>query len=142
MTSPEMIRSSTSFGRPIWRLLLTVALGLALASRLALGATVPMVAPTEPTPAADAIARLQAVMVMCAPGQNNKRPPSQRHTASFDDLLVFEQADNLHALPGSPPPSPLAVSAWTTVTFQSVSWAKPPKLCRAAWQARGPPAVL
>jgi hypothetical protein len=127
-----MARSSTSFAR----VLLTLMLGLALASRLALGATVATGAIPE-TPSTDAAARLRALMVMCAPGQENKRPPADPHAAAFDDLVVFEQSDDLHALPGSAAPLPRAVSIWTTVAVLSVSVANPPKLCRAAWQARG-----
>jgi len=141
MTSPEMIRAPTSFGRPIRRLLLTVMLGLALASRLALGATAPT-SPLESSAATDAIGRLQAVMVMCAPDQGKTSPPAQPHKASPDDLLLFEQADNLLALPGSPTPLPPAVSIWTVVALHAEASTAPPRLCRAAWQARGPPGLL
>ncbi|WP_284947297.1 hypothetical protein [Acidisoma cladoniae] len=137
MTSADMHSASTSSGRSVWRLVLTVMLGLALASRLALGATVPMV----PSAASDPIGRLQAVMVMCAPGQT-KPPQAPRHHASFDDLLLVEHADNAHALMGAPAPLPRAVLAWTMVAFPQVSWSGPPRLRRAAWQARGPPSRL
>jgi hypothetical protein len=130
-----MSRRPTSGGRPVWRLFLTVMLGLALASRLAVGAT-------ASSPATDAVSRLQSVMVLCGPGQGTTPPPATPHKTSFDDRLVFEQADHDHALPVSPVPLPGAVSAWATISFQAAACGAAPRRCRAAWHARGPPSRL
>ncbi|MCB8883836.1 hypothetical protein ACELLULO517_26555 [Acidisoma cellulosilytica] len=136
-----MVRRVTPAGRFVQRFLLTAMLGLALASRLALGASVSTGVPAD-TAASSAVARLQAVMVMCDPGQTSKPPPSQHPQASFDDLLVLELADNAHALPGAPVPLPLAASVWLTVEVSSTSLSDPPIPYRAAQQPRGPPSIL
>lgn len=140
MTLHEMTRAATPSARFMQRLLLTAMLGLALASRLALGATVPAGMQAD---ASSALARLQAVMVMCDPGQTPKAPsPSPDHATSFDDLIVLDEGDNALALPGVAPPLPLTAISRETSERPSILLTAIPQLFRAAWQPRGPPALL
>jgi hypothetical protein len=83
----------------VWRIPAAIALVLcAVASRLALGAAVPLTLPDG----ADALSRLEAAMVICTP-DGAHRPsvpprPSPR-TPSFDDQLLLDIAETAAALP-------------------------------------------
>lgn len=124
------------------RLLLTAMLGLALASRLALGASVPAHGPGD-TIALSAIARLQAVMVLCDPGKTSKDPPAPSHQKTcFDDLLLWAQADTTDALMAAPTPLPLMTAHWIVADFLPAARADTPMLHRPMPQPRGPPAAL
>ncbi|MCB8874612.1 hypothetical protein [Acidisoma silvae] len=135
-----MTRAATPPARFMQRLLLTAMLGLALASRLALGATVPTGMPAD---ASSALAHLQAVMVMCDPGQTPKvPPPSPDHATSFDDLIVLDAGDNALALPGVAASLPPVATRWIAADRSPATVLETPLLYRAAPQPRGPPALL
>jgi hypothetical protein len=68
-----MTRSSSLVDRPVLRLLLLALMGLALASRLALGATLPVVG--DGASAIGPLAKLQAEMIMCHTGHDGAPAP-------------------------------------------------------------------
>jgi hypothetical protein len=136
-----MTRSSALVERPVLRLLLLALMGLALASRLALGATLPATA--EDGAAARApLAQLQAAMIVCHAGHGPKPSPALPHGPLLSDLLLFDQGDNTHALASNPiavlPPASLG----SAVEFAAVYAAGRPYLWRAAKPGRGPPAKV
>jgi hypothetical protein len=137
-----MTRSSSWVERPILRLLLLALMGLALASRLALGATLPMAGATDGANAADPLAKLQAAMIMCHPGHDPAPPPALPRGPLLSDLLLFDQADNAHALTSNPVPVLPFAWCWSAVAFLPVHTASRPPLWRSVTQARGPPAIV
>jgi hypothetical protein len=135
---PDMIRAPRP-SRRLRRLLLVALMGLALASRLALGA---VILPAAAAPASmNALARLQAAMILCHPGEDRTPPvPLPHHRAPAGDLLLAaDQADNAHALAsdGARPARPASVTA--AEPAPPPASAAPPPRWRRAWQARGPP---
>jgi hypothetical protein len=142
-TSPQMTRLSTSSEGSVWRRLLLMAmLGIALASRLALGATMPSNVAGGATAPIDSLARLQAVMVLCEPGQDHPRPPAAPHAPQWDDLLVFDQGDNAHALLSGSVPVPPKAARWVATVVWGNHGAPRLRTSRAAWNARDPPTSL
>jgi hypothetical protein len=132
-----MTRSSSLVDRPVLRLLLLALMGLALASRLALGATLPVVG--DGASAIGPLAKLQAEMIMCHTGHDGAPAPPMPRGPLLSDLLVFDQADNTHALAGGPVavlPPPRHSS---DLAFVAVHAAGQPSLWRAKRPARGPP---
>jgi hypothetical protein len=134
------MRPSQAPPRPALRLLLLALMGLALASRLALGS----IAPAEASPAAtDALATLQAAMILCHGAEDRNTPPLPRHASPPPgDLLLADQADNAHAL-ASAPPLPAARLPITTVirlAWRSAGAFSVPR--HRALGARGPPPPL
>lgn len=131
------MRPSPALRRPVLRLLLLALMGLALASRLALGS----VAPAEASPAtANALAKLQAVMILCQGGGDRDAPPLPRHASPPPgDLLLADQADNAHALASEPL---LPAARLPIATVSRLSW-PPAGVFPAPWRrtlgARGPP---
>jgi hypothetical protein len=128
-------------GRALRRLLLLALMGFALASRLALGA---LVLPAEAAPGApDALAQLQAAMILChAGGDKRDAPPLPHQPAPREDLLLAaEQADNAHALASAAAlPAPCRPAAILRPARPPAA-AGPPRPWRSAWQPRGPPAA-
>lgn len=142
MTSLEMVHASPRSGRLMQRFLLMAMLGLALASRLALGATVPAQIQADQAHMS-ATARLQAAMVMCDPGQSSKAPPSTPYQKTCaDDLLVWDLADQSHVLPGAPPLLPQSTTHWVAAAFTPAFLADAPVLYGFIPQPRGPPASV
>ncbi len=138
----RMTRSSSWVERPIPRLLLLALMGLALASRLALGATLPVAGSDERATVADSLAKLQAAMIMCHPGQGHDPGPEVPQGPLLSDLLLFDQGDNAHALASGPVVPPLMDPRWYAVAFPPIHAASPPPLWRPRRQARGPPATV
>ena len=137
-----MTRSSSWVERPILRLLLLALMGLALASRLALGATLPVAGAGDGANATDPLAKLQAAMILCHTGPRHDPAPATPHSPLPSDLLLFDQADNAHAL-ASDTVSALPVGwRWSAVEFTAVHAAVLPPLWRPSRQARGPPAPV
>jgi len=137
-----MVLAAPHSFRPLPRLLLAAMLALALASRLALGASVPAHGPAGGI-ALSGIARLQAAMIMCEPGETSQvPPPPSRQKTSFDDLLLWAQADATHALAVAPTPLPLMTAPWIIADFLPTARADTPMLHRPMPQPRGPPAAL
>jgi hypothetical protein len=135
-----MARSSPLVERPVFRLLLLALMGLALASRLALGATLPITDAGDGT--ANPLAQLRAAMIMCHPGHDPGPAPKLPQRPLLNDLLLFDQADNAHALASHPiAASPLALQ-WSAVAFLPVHGAGRPPLWRVARPARGPPSAI
>jgi hypothetical protein len=124
------------------RLLLLALMGLALASRLALGATLPVAGTVDGASAPGSLAKLQAAIILCQIGQGHQRVPTKPQGPLLSDLLLFEQADNAHALAGHPVlPSPPALH-WSAVSFRPAHAAARPPLWRPVRPARGPPPVV
>jgi hypothetical protein len=132
-----MTRSSSLVERRLLRLLLLALMGLALASRLALGATLPIAG--DGASATGPLAKLQAEMIMCHTGHDHAPAPPMPRGPLLSDLLLFDQADNTHALASGP----IAVSPpprrWSDLAFVAVHAAGQPSLWRAKRPARGPP---
>jgi hypothetical protein len=124
------------------RLLLLALMGLALASRLALGATLPVRGTADGAGAPGPLAKLQAAMILCHTGHGHEGAPAIPQGPLLSDRLLFEQADNAHALAGNPVlPSPLALH-WSAVAFRPAHAASRPPLWRPVRPARGPPPVV
>jgi hypothetical protein len=138
----RMTRSSSWVERPVLRLLLLALMGLALASRLALGATLPVAGSGDDATADSALARLQAAMVMCHPGRDRAPPPAMPRGPLLTDLLLFDQADNAHALAGAPVSVLPIALRWSAVAFLPAHRAARPPLWRPVTRARGPPAIV
>jgi hypothetical protein len=137
-----MTRSSSLVERPILRLLLLALMGLALASRLALGATLPVAGAEPGADGADPLAGLGAAMIMCHTGHDPKPAPARPRAPLLSDLLLCDQADNAHALASAPMAGlPLALH-WSAVAFRPVHVAGRPPLWRARRLARGPPTTV
>jgi hypothetical protein len=139
-----MTRSSSLVERPIIRLLLLALMGLALASRLALGATLPVAGAGAgaASSAADPLDRLQAAMIMCHSGHDPTPAPAPRGGPLLSDLLVFDQADNAHALASDPIAALPPALQWCAAAFLPVHVAGRPALWRAAQPPRGPPIAV
>ncbi len=135
-----MTRSSSSVERPALRLLLLALMGLALASRLALGATLPAAGSGDIANAADPLAKLQAAMILCHTGHDHAPTPPIPRGPLLSDLLLWGQADNAHALAGGAIAVPLPAASWSAVAFIAVHATAQPRLWRATNPARGPPA--
>jgi hypothetical protein len=125
--------------RPLLRLLLLAFMGLALASRLALGATLP---PADAAHAADPLAQLQAAMILCHPGHDQTPAPTGPKAPLLSDLLLFDQADNAHALGSEPAATSPLARRWSVVAFLAVHAAARPPLWPPIRPARGPPPAL
>ena len=127
--------------RSVLRLLLLALMGLVLASRLALGATLPFAGVGDSAKAADALSKLQAAMIICHAGPGHKPSPPPPQGPLLSDLLLFGQADNAHALASNPVVEVrLSWRVWE-VEFLPVHAACRPVLWRALRLARGPPAT-
>jgi hypothetical protein len=137
-----MTRSSPWVERPTLRLLLLALMGLALASRLALGATLPIASSDVRATVAGSLAKLQAAMIMCHTGQGHDPVPRVPQGPLLSDLLLFDQGDNTHALATCPVVAPLADLRWSAVAFPPIHAASQPPLWRPRRQARGPPATV
>jgi hypothetical protein len=137
-----MTRSSSWVERPVLRLLLMALMGLALASRLALGATLPVAGSEEPATVAASLARLQAAMIMCHTGQGHDPAPRVPQAPLLSDLLLFDQGDNTHSLASNPVAAPLVDLRWSAVAFPPIPAASRRPLWRPTRQARGPPATV
>jgi hypothetical protein len=137
-----MTRSSSWVERPILRLLLLALMGLALASRLALGATLPIASSGDHATAADPLAKLQAAMIMCHTGQGHDPVPRVPQGPLLSDLLLFDQGDNTHALASCLVVAPLVDLRWSAVAFPPIHAASQPPLWRPRRQARGPPPTV
>ena len=134
-----MTRSSSLVERPILRLLLLALMSLALASRLALGATLPVSA-GESASAPDPLAQLQAAMIMCHTGHDETPVPKTPQGPLLSDLLLLDQTDNAHALTSTPfLVLPLALR-WSPAKCVAVHAAGRPPLWRPVHPGRGPPA--
>ncbi len=85
--------------KELWRIPAVIALVLlAVASRLALGAAVPL----TPADGRAPLSRLEAAMVICTPGGLPKPslpPQREPHPLSFDDQLLLDVAEMAVALP-------------------------------------------
>jgi hypothetical protein len=138
----RMTRSSSWVERPGLRLLLLALMGLALASRLALGATLPIASSDARATAADSLAKLQAAMIMCHSGHGHHHAPTMPQGPLLSDLLLFDQADNAHALPSHPVAAWLVNLRWSAVAYLPVHAACRPPLWRPTRQARGPPSTV
>jgi len=134
-----MTRSSSLVERPILRLLLLALMGLALASRLALGATLPVGGGEGAANPADPLAKLQAAMIMCHTGHDHDPAPTLPRDPLLSDLLLFDEADNTHALASNPVMASPGALRWSAVEFVGNHQTAPPPLWRVTRQARGPP---
>ena len=137
-----MMRSSALVERPVLRLLLLALMGLALASRLALGATLPVAGAEDGAAATEPLAELRAAMIMCHPGHGPQPSPALPHGPLLSDLLLFDQADNTYALGSNPIAASPPVLQGSAVEFVAVYAASRPYLWRAARPGRGPPAKI
>lgn len=137
-----MTRSSSSVERPILRLVLMALMGLALASRLALGATAPIGAADDTAHSTGALAKLQAAMILCHTGNGHSSVPPVPKAPLPTDLLLFDQADNAHALAGNAATTPLLTLNWSAVAFLPIHAADRPALWRPVGPARGPPTII
>jgi hypothetical protein len=137
-----MPRASSLVERPLLRLLLLALMGLALASRLALGATMPVGGPADGASTAGDLAKLQAAMIMCHTGQGREPSPTLPHGPLLNDLLFLDQADNAHALVSNPSAATLVDLRWSAVAFLAVHATARPTLWRPVRPARGPPAAV
>jgi hypothetical protein len=135
-----MARSSPLVERPVFRLLLLALMGLALASRLALGATLPVTDARDGTP--NPLAQLRAAMIMCHPGHDPAPAPKPPQRPLLNDLLLFDQADNAHALASDPIAALPSALRWSAAALPSVHRAGRPRLWRVARPARGPPSAI
>jgi hypothetical protein len=122
---------------PVLRLLLLALMGLALASRLALGATLPVANAGD-----DALSKLQAAMIICHAGPAHKPLPTPPQGPLLSDLLLLGQADNAHALASNPVVAVRLSLRFCEVDFVAVHAAGRPLLWRAVRPARGPPAAV
>ncbi len=120
------------------RLFFLALMGLALASRLALGATLP----APGTGNADPLAKLQAAMILCQTGHDHAPAPAAPKGPLLSDLLLFGQGDNAHALASLPPAAWPPARRWSATRFLAVHAAASPPLWRPVRPARGPPAAV
>jgi hypothetical protein len=127
--------------RPFLRLLLLALMGLALASRLALGATLPAANAGDRATGAGALATLQAAMIMCHIGNGHTPAPKIPQGPLLSDLLLFDQADNAHALASSPTAALRLALDWSAAEFMGVHATPRPPLRRTTRPARGPPII-
>lgn len=142
MTAAAMVHASPRSARLLQRFMLMAMLGLALASRLALGATVPADSAADGA-RMTTITRLQAAMVMCDPGASPAAPKPDRHQkACCDDLLIWDLAESAHTLPAAPTPLPRMALQWVAVDFAHVSLIEAPARYRSSPQPRGPPSSV
>jgi hypothetical protein len=137
----SMTRSSSLVERPILRLLLMALMGLALASRLALGATMSVDGSTEGASATGPLSQLQAAIILCHTGNGHPSLPKMPHGPLLSDLLLFDQSDSAHALHSTPTGTPLLALHGAAVVFLPVHAACQPPLWRPVSPARGPPAA-
>jgi hypothetical protein len=121
------------------RLLLLALMGLALASRLALGATLTIGGSEQGANAAGPLGQLQAAMILCHTSHGDEPRPKAPLRPLLSDLLLFDQADNAHALAATPAPARAPASNWYTVDCVAVHAADRPPLWQAIQRARGPP---
>ncbi len=138
----SMTRSSSLVERPLLRLLLLALMGLALASRLALGATLPVPSAVDGTNSADPLAKLQAAMILCHTGHDRAPMPKPPKDPLPSDLLLLDQTDNAHALASHPILAVQPARRWSAVAFLAVHAAGHPPLWRPVRQARAPPAIV
>jgi hypothetical protein len=122
--------------------MLMALMGLALASRLALGATVPIGGLGETAKASGPLFQLQAAMIICHTGKGHKSSPPKPHAPLLNDLLLFDQGDNAHALASNPVVATSLALHWSDAEFLSVYAACRPPLWRPIGPARGPPAAV
>jgi hypothetical protein len=134
-----MTRSSSLVERPILRLLLLALMGLALASRLALGATLPVGGTEDAANPADPLAKLRAAMIMCHIGHGHDPAPTVPQHPLRSDLLLFDQSDNTHALASNPVMALLGALRWSAIEFLGNHQTAPPPLWPVTKQARAPP---
>lgn len=134
-----MTRSSSLVERPALRLLLLVLMSLALASRLALGATLPLGMPGVDAKTADPLAKLQAAMILCQTGHGHAPAPKIPHGPLLSDLLLFDDADNAHALASNPIAVSPRLIRWSAPGYVAIHAANRPPLWRTPRPARGPP---
>jgi fermentation-respiration switch protein FrsA (DUF1100 family) len=128
--------------RPLLRLMLMALMGLALASRLALGATVSVGGSTDGSGATAPLSQLRAAMIMCHTGNSHPSSPKMPQGPLLSDLLLFDQFDSAHALHSAPIGAPLLCLCWAAVVFLPVHAACGPPLWRPVGPARGPPALV
>jgi len=137
-----MTRSSSLVERPILRLVLMALMGLALASRLALGATVSVDGSTNDAGATGPLSQLQAAMIVCHTGKGHPSSPKMPQGPLLSDLLLFDQGDSAHALHSTPIGAAQPALRWAAVVFLPVHAACRPPLWRPVRPARGPPAPV
>lgn len=125
---------------PVTRFLLLALMGVALASRLAMGA----VAPADPASGVgDALAKLRSVAIICDTRPDSAPPPTLPGHRNMPpgDLLLADQADNAHAVTSIPVLVPAHPALLRTMWSGAPAGTGPPPQWRAAAQARGPPAL-